>query len=265
MPLVFAGILPHSPVLVPTIGRAHRNRAKKTLAAIERLEGDLYAAFPDTLLVISPQGPVEEGHFTIDVKESYRCDLREFGDMETSLECAPDRGLVQAVRERLEDDGLPIMLRSEETMDHGIVVPLTHLTRHMKRAVIVPVYPSLLDLKTHFAFGRSIREALLASDRRVAVIASVGLSHRLSEDAPGGFSPRARDFDDRVLQLLSTGNAAGLLNFDEGLAEESGETCLTSLAILMGILDKTGAEAEVLSYEAPFGIGWLVAEYHHLR
>jgi len=262
MSLVFAGITPHSPVLVPSIGQEHLDRLKKTTGAIRTLEQELYASFPDTILIISPQGPVESEHFTIDINETYRCDLKEFGDFETKMSCKPDGEFIHALREHLEDEEIPVMLRSEEVMDHGIVVPLTHLTGHMKNFTIVPIYPSQHDLRSHFEFGKVIRETIHSTNRRIAVLASVGLSHRLTETAPGGFSPKAKGFDEKVQQLIASKNSAGFVNFDMELAKESGEAGLSVLTILMGILDRLHVEPEILSYEAPFGIGYLVTQYH---
>lgn len=262
MSLVFAGITPHSPVLVPSIGHEHLDRLKKTTAAISTLEQELYARFPDTILIISPQGPVEAEHFTIDINEQYHCDLKEFGDFETKMTCKPDREFIHALREHLEDEDIPVMLRSEDAMDHGIVVPLTHLTAHMNDFTIVPIYPSRESMKSHFEFGKAIQEVIHATNRRIAVLASVGLSHRLTESAPGGFSPKAAEFDKKVQELIASKNSAGFVNFDMELAKESGEAGLEALTILMGVLDRQHGEPEILSYEAPFGIGYLVGHYH---
>lgn len=262
MSLVFAGMTPHSPVLVPSIGQEHLDRLKKTTDAIETLEQELYARFPETILIISPQGPVETEHFTIDINEKYHCDMKEFGDFETKLTCRPDTMFIHALRQHLDDEKIPVMLRSETVMDHGVVVPLTHLTGHMKDFTIVPIYPSQQDLKAHFEFGKAIREVIHSTNRRIAVLASVGLSHRLTESAPGGFSPSAAEFDEKIQQLIASKNSAGFVNFDMDLAKESGEVGLSALTILMGILDKMHVEPEILSYEAPFGIGYLVGHYH---
>lgn len=262
MSLVFAGITPHSPILVRGIGQEHLERAKKTMAALETLEGDLYASKPDTVLIISPQDHADCEHFTVGLNDRFVCDLKEFGDLETSLTCRPDPELAQHLREHLEDAGIPVMFRTAPTLDHGITVPLLHLTSELKDVRVLPLYPSLLDLRTHLEFGRILHEAVQTSGRRIAVLASVGLSHRVTEDAPGGFSPRGEAFDELIVQLIGHRNTSGLVNFDEEFAAEAAENCLRPLVMLSGMLERTRAEADILSYEAPFGIGHLVAEYH---
>ena len=261
MSLVFAAVVPHSPILLPSVGREHVERLKKTVESLKRLEQELYAAAPQTILIISPHGPVESEHFTIDVNDRYVCNLKEFGVMESPLQCGADMKLVNDLREHCEDRKLPIMLRSEESLDYGVVVPLTYLAAHLNKISIIPLYPSLLDAKAHFEFGRAIQEVVMNSNRRVAAIASADLSHRLTENAPGGFSPAAKAFDEKIIQLIGSKNSAGLIGFDAKAAREAGECGLSTLVAFAGILDRVEAVPEILSYEGPFGIGYLVAHY----
>ena len=261
MSLVFAAITPHTPVLVPSIGREHLSRLKKTVEALKALEADLTAARPDAIVIISPHGQVADTHFAIDFNESYACNLREFGVFDFSLPCRADMRLTSAIRERAEDAEQPIMLRSEEALDYGVIVPLMYLTLKLGAFNVVPVMPSRLDAKAHHDFGKVLQDVILHSDRRIAVIASAELSHRLSEEAPGGYSPRAKLFDERVRELLASKTASGLLTMDPELVQEAGTCGLMTLALFSGILDKLDAEPEILSYEAPFGIGLLTARY----
>ena len=56
-------------------------------------------------------------------------------------------------------------------------------------------------------------------------------------------------------------DTAGILNIDVDLQEEAGECGYRSLLILLGALDSREVDADVLSYEAPFGVGYMVAEF----
>jgi len=261
MPIVFAAITPHSPVLVPSIGKDHLKKLKKTVAAMKRLEQDLYATHPDTVLVISPHGPVEEDHFTLDLREKYACDLKDFGVLDIKVDCSADMPLSSALKEHLEDRGIPFMLRSETGLDYGVVVPLTYLTPHLKRYTVLPIYPSLLPAKDHFEFGRAIQEVLMHSRRRVAVIASADLSHRLTRSAPAGYSPYGKKFDEKIITLLKERKHSALITFEPELASKAAQCGLPPLTVFSGILDGMNATPEILSYESPFGIGLLTAHY----
>lgn len=261
MPIVFAGVVPHSPVLIPSVGKEHLKKLKKTVASLRRLEQELYATHPDTLLVISPHGPVEGEHFTLDLNERYACDLKDFGVFDVEVACRADMRLASGLKEHLEDRGIPFMLRSEAALDYGVVVPLTYLASRLPKYSVMPVYPSLLPAKSHFEFGQAIQEVLMHSSRRVAVIASADLSHRLTRSAPAGYSPYGKKFDEKILTIMKERRHAALLTFEPELASKAAQCGLPALTILAGILDGIDARPEVLSYESPFGIGLLTVHY----
>jgi len=48
---------------------------------------------------------------------------------------------------------------------------------------------------------------------------------------------------------------------DKNLVEEAGECGYRSIIILLGALDGLDWKPEILSYEAPFGVGYLVANF----
>lgn len=261
MSLVFASIVPHSPVLLPSVGKEHLKKLKKTITAFHRLEQELIASKPDVLLVISPHGRINADHFTLEVRDRYVPDLKEFGIFEVPLEFRSDMRLTSAIKEHLEDRSVPLMLRSDTDLDYGIVVPLTYLAPKLHPVTIVPIAPSLLPPKAHFEFGQALQEVLMHSDRRVAVICSVDLSHRLTRSSPAGYSPFGRKFDEKIVAILQEKKPSAFVTFEPQLAEKAAQCALPSLTILAGLLDSIDATPEILSYESPFGIGSLAAHY----
>lgn len=55
-----------------------------------------------------------------------------------------------------------------------------------------------------------------------------------------------------------------LIQFDMDLAERAGECGLRSLMIMAGIMDQQIIKTEVISYEAPFGVGYCTAKFELL-
>lgn len=261
MSIVFAAVTPHSPVLLPSIGKEHLKKLRKTVTALKRLEQELYATHPETILIISPHGAVEAGHFTLDINERYVCDLKEFGVMDANMSFRADMRLASALKEQLEDRGVPLMLRSTSGLDYGAAIPLSYLTAHMPSVAILPISPSRMPPKAQFEFGQAIQETLLHANRRVAVIASADLSHRLTRSAPAGYSPFGKKFDQKILDIFSERKFSALLSFEPELAEKAAQCGLPVLTILAGILDKMDAVPELLSYESPFGIGCATMHY----
>ncbi|OGH69892.1 MAG: AmmeMemoRadiSam system protein B [Candidatus Magasanikbacteria bacterium RIFCSPHIGHO2_01_FULL_47_8] len=259
MSLVFAAITPHSPLLIPAIGKDNLKKLSKTKQALERLEEDLYLSHPDTILIISSHGHILPDAFSINFCTDYESDLREFGDLTTKLKLKGEVTLPSKIRAASKKNGYPAVIVSERALDHGVVVPLFYLTRHLPDTTILPLHFSNLDWKTHLDFGYLVKDQIMHSNKRVAVIASGDLSHALTTDAPAGFNPAGAEFDQKIQELLSTGNSTGLLRLSPELVNNAAECGLRSFLILMGILRGVHYNYESYAYESPFGVGHLTA------
>ncbi|PIP17779.1 MAG: AmmeMemoRadiSam system protein B [Parcubacteria group bacterium CG23_combo_of_CG06-09_8_20_14_all_35_9] len=260
MPLVFSSICPHPPILIPNIGKENIDQIQKTVEAMQELEEDLYIAKPETILIISPHGTILPHSFNVNLETEYKSNLEQFGDFTTKLKFKSDIPFINEIKAKLETK-IPLILISGAEIDHGATVPLYYLTQHLPQTSIIPMGYSLLDYKSHFEFGKELKKIIIESKRRIAVIASGDLSHRLTKDAPAGYSPRGKEFDKKLIKLLKAKNAKGILNLNPALIEEAGECGLRSIVILLGILDDINYIPKVLSYEAPFGVGYLVVNF----
>lgn len=259
--LTFAAITPHPPILIPNIGRENTKRIKKTAEAMEELEKKLFDSKPDTIIIISPHGVLLPDAFSINLNPEYVSNLEEFGDFATKVKFKTNTALAFRIKELMEDKNIPLTLTSDGFLDHGAVVPLYFLAKRLPKVSILPMAYSLLDFKTNFNFGDILKEIILNEDKRIAVIASGDLSHCLTKDAPAGYSPRGKEFDDKLTELIANKNTAGILKLDPDLVEKAGECGLRSILILLGLLERINYTPEILSYEGPFGIGYLVANF----
>ena len=95
----------------------------------------------------------------------------------------------------------------------------------------------------------------------MAIIASGDLSHKLHKDSPAGYSDRAQEFDQTIIKLLNNNQIDDIINIDKKLVSEAGECGLRSLLILLGAIKEMNYQPEKLSYQAPFGIGYLVENF----
>lgn len=256
----FAAITPHSPILIPSIGKENLNLIEKTVRAMKKLEEELYAAELDTIIIISPHGPILAESFSISSAQKYHSVLEQFGDLSTKLEFKTDLELIHKIKENLETK-IPLTIISQEELDHGASVPLFYLTQHLKDVAVIPVGYSLLDYQKHFEFGRVLKEEILRTNKRIAVIASGDLSHCLTPDAPAEFSPQGKIFDQMLIDLIKKKDTQGILNLDPNFIKESGECGLKSIIIFLGLLQEINYQPETLSYEGPFGVGYLVAQF----
>lgn len=260
MSLVFAAITPHSPLLIPSIGKEHMSQLSKTIAAFKVLEADLYASKAETIIIISPHGQVKNDTFTLNLAPEFAGDLEEFGDFSTKNTYAGDVGLAYQIREDLETKS-PLQLTSVPKLDYGSYIPLQLLTNSLPNIKIIPICYSNLNLEAHLDFGRALKKQVVLSQRRVAIIASGDLSHRLTKEAPGGYSPKAEKFDNKICELLQKNKVADILTLNPDLIAEAQECGLKSILILLGILDGFKVTPDRLAYEAPFGVGYLTMRY----
>jgi AmmeMemoRadiSam system protein B len=256
--ITFAAIVPHPPLLLPTIGKDAVKKLAQTQKALEQLEQELYLARPDTLLIISPHGPVMPDAFVIDIAAQYQLDFKEVGDFQTTKTVRSDFLLIDRIQRNARKE-TPVVLANEESLGYGIGIPFLFLSAHLPNVTIVPVFTSTYDLKTHYAFGKLLKEEILNSNKRIAVIASADLAHTLTKDAPGGLAVEGQQVDTTVQQFLTNKNTAGLLTIDHGLLTAAKACGVQPITTLLGVLEGIGYDPKIYSYEFPFGIGYLVS------
>jgi len=261
MPLVFAATTPHPPLLIPAIGKDSLEKIKQTKQALEKLEEDLYLTRPDIILLISPHGSYFKDAFTLNISPNYVTDLREFGDLTTKLEFKGEMNLSSFIRESGKHKNFPVSMISEPRLDHGSSIPLNYLTRHLPNISILPIGFADLDWKMHVDFGYMLKNEIAKSDKRVAVIASGDLSHALQTDSPAGYDPAGEKFDKQIQELLETNNVAGMLQMDPAFVTSASECGFRSFLMLLGILRNVKYNYKCYSYEAPFGVGYLVSNF----
>lgn len=261
MSLVFAAISPHPPLLIPSIGKDELKKISKTKQALERMEEDLYLSKPDIVLIISPHGSYFSDAFTLNINAEYETDLREFGDLTTKLKFKGELDISSYIREKSKDQNFPTAVISEKKIDHGAAVPLYYLTPHLPNISLIPIGFSNLDWKTHINFGYMIKECIANTNKRVAVIASGDLSHALKTEAPAGYNPAGHEFDKKIQELLAANNISGMMQMDKQFIADAAECGFRSFLILMGILKNTNYNFSNYSYEGPFGVGYLTANF----
>lgn len=144
--------------------------------------------------------------------------------------------------------------------DWGFNVPLFFLAPNFK-GKIKKVLTDYKSPQEHYALGQEMAKEL-DKDKNYALIASGDLSHVLKEDGPYGLHPDGPKFDEELVSLLEEKRISEILKLDEKHGEAS-DCGLRSFAYILGILTGSGLDinTQILSYEGPFGIGYLVAKF----
>jgi len=144
--------------------------------------------------------------------------------------------------------------------DWGFNVPLFFLAKDFKREIQTYLI-ELEEPKFYFEEGKKVYQKL-EKNKKYALIASGDMSHCLKEEGPYGFHPDGPKFDKALIESLKKKDIETILKLDE-MYPEAGECGLRSFCFLLGILEASGInyQPEILSYEGPFGVGYLVANF----
>ncbi len=265
--LSIVGIAPHPPIIIPEIGRGRLDEARNTVEGMKELSKRVKNAQPELVVVITPHGQMVANGPAILSAEKLSGDFGQFGFPEISVEMKTDRELIDLLVEEASSSPVkPVLLGKQDqkddsgkTLDHGAMVPLYYLQAAglaLPGLHITISLDSYLDL---YRFGQVAKKAIDKRGVPTAVIASGDLSHRLKPGAPAGYNPKGKEFDQQVVSLIKEKRVDDLLNIDQRLVEEAGECGLRPIIVALGMLAQSGFNSEIISYEGPFGVGYLVS------
>ncbi len=271
MSLVFAGISPHPPILLPEIGGADSKKVKKTADALLELADKLNNAEPETIIIISPHGLVYPDRMNVCGMKNLAGDFSQFGHPELKFKFQNDLGLAEQIDETANSEGIETLLydnsNNENTyeLDHGTLVPLYFLQQKLdSKVMILPIAYSQQERAQHFAFGQIIADVCKKSKSRIAIIASGDLSHRLFPQNFLKDKSAGKKFDKKIVELIEKDDVQKILELDEDFIEEAGECGYRSILIILGAIEKLNYKPKIISYEGPFGVGYLVSDFQIL-
>lgn len=256
-------MVPHPPLIIPEVGGGEEKKIQKTIDAYQRVAETVGGLQPETIVLLSPHQTTYADYFHISPGRGAKGDFGQFRAGQVSLEASYDTDFVRALCEAAEAAGLPAgtLGEREKGLDHGTMVPLYFVNRHWTGYRLVRIGLSGLPLASHYRLGQCIKAVAQDLGRNTVLLASGDLSHKLKEDGPYGFQEEGPTYDARVMDVMGRGAFGELLEFSEDFCEKAGECGHRSFTILAGAFDGTAVEAEQLSYEGPFGVGYGVCAY----
>lgn len=251
MGLVYTVFVPHPPILVPEIGQGEERKCRASLDAYREISSRLVRAKVETVILVSPHAPLTKDGITLLTEEVVRGNFAQFRVPQLSLSLTCDTAVIAQFQKEMSGV-VPI----QGPIDHGAMVPLYFLQEAGWSGQVVLLG---MPLSRPEEYGLRMGRILDKLPGRYALIASGDLSHRLKEDGPYGFDPAGPEFDQAIFKTLQ-GDTKKLMNLPVDLVEKAGECGYRSLRL--AIAAKEGAP-EVLSYEGPFGVGYMVADLYH--
>jgi len=266
--LLLNAIFPHPPIIIPEIGKSNLAVAEKTYQGAKKLAEEVVTAQPETLVLITPHGPTFQDALILWEMEQLEGDLTAFGAPQIKISLANDLVLLDRIVAAASEMNIPAVKFGTElakgygldpSLDHGCLVPLYYLQQAGFQGRIVVISIGLLPFPELYAFGKAVQKAINIVGRRTAVLTSGDLSHCLTPDAPAGFHPEAKILDEKIVEAVKNGRVEDLIYLDRTLIEKGGECALRPIIIGLGTMDGWETINQIISYEGPFGVGYMNA------
>jgi 2,3-dihydroxyphenylpropionate 1,2-dioxygenase len=271
MPIVFAGAASHAPGMTAWTEAAPKQQADRFLENYRSLGDRLAASKPDVIVALTVE---HWANFFLNHMPTFcigRADHYQ-GPIEEWLRIPKARvpGNAELGAQLIDacfDGGFDPTFSDELLLDHATFLPLHFLNRGMA----LPVVPVILNTlappmpapKRCFAFGQFLGRFLDRQSKRIAMIATGGLSHWPGEAKHGKINT---EFDKEFLEHLANRDDAKLTAYSHeeihNQAGSGGHEIRTWIA-LAGAVENW--KAELLAYEpvVPWATGCGLVEFHH--
>jgi len=232
--IVFACLVPHPPLLLPEVGSPQdRAQVKKTIESLEKLGKKLKEINPDSIIISSPH---------------------------------PDWGINVPLYFLLFEQKSKLEFKIQDHQSPAKIII------GLEKKAVYPILTTFDSPSQHFEWGKNFYQLIRQSSnsqivkqsnsQKIALIASGDLSHCLKEDGPYGFHPHGPKFDKSLIEHLTKKDIENILKLEQ-IYPQADECGLRSFSFFLGILEasKIDWQPEILSYQAPFGVGYLVVNF----
>ncbi len=253
---IWASVAPHPPIVVPEVGGGREGEAQDTIQAFLNL-GEALSS-PELLVLLSPHASFVPGKIFLGVAETYEGSFRDFGAPSVALKTLGFPEALPLLEKIFQAEGVPCKTFSQSRMelDHGCLVPLYYLSRLWQALPpLIVMNPVGLSPREAYDAGKALAHFL--PEKKWGLLASGDLSHGVTPSAPGRYHPWGKRFDQMVVASLKEGESLPLRDLSPEERRDAQECGLASVLCALGL---TGdLPFRVLSYEAPFGVGYCVA------
>lgn len=257
----------HAPLVIPELAGKQVAHLARSTEAMRKAAEFLVAKdlIPDALVILSPHFERRPTAFTLLDTPSVSGSFKQYGKPRIELELPLHKDAIHRLSEGSRQASSEVSFEriQPSRLDHGTLVPLYFLKEAGWRGkTIVAGFPYLPSQSECEDFGKLIKKVSDELKENWAICASGELSHKLKPGAPAGYHPRAADFDFHLREHLADGDIEGALKVDPALRSFAEEDILDSLRIAGSATQYQSKGFDFYSYEAPFGIGYLVSSLY---
>ena len=264
MTILASFMVPHPPLIVPDVGRGGEKKVAETIRSYEKVADEIADLSPDTIVITSPHAVMYSDYFHISPGSGATGSFAKFGAPDVRFSEKYDEELVSRICQIADQEGFPCGTEGERDreLDHGTMVPLWFIRQRFTGGRIVRIGLSGLPLSEHYRLGRFIAEAAERLGRRIVIVASGDLSHKLQEYGPYGYAEEGPEYDRRIMDVMGRAAFDELLDFDEDFCDMAAECGHRSFVIMAGAWDKKSVRARVFSHEDITGVGYGICSFY---
>ncbi|HIV39668.1 MAG TPA: AmmeMemoRadiSam system protein A [Candidatus Blautia stercorigallinarum] len=256
-------MVPHPPLIIPEVGRGREKEIQTTIDAYHSAARKLASWQPDTVMVLSPHSVMYMDYFHISPGTVAEGDFGQFGAPQVKIKVSYDTELVELLSREAQDRKIPAGTLGERDpqLDHGTMIPLWFLNHYYTDYKVVRIGLSGQTFSSHYILGQCIQKTAGLCGRKIAVIGSGDLSHKLKAEGPYGFQKEGPEYDQRIMDVMGRGDFGQLFDFTEEFCEKAAECGHRSFVVMAGALDGLEVKAEELSHQGTFGVGYGVCTF----
>ena len=263
MSIIKSFVVPHPPLAVKEVGRGREEEIKITIESYKKVAKEIAKIKPETIIITTPHTVLYNDYFHISPGSMATGSFKKFGATEVSFNELYDEELVKELDNYCKEINFPAGTKGEidKELDHGTMVPLYFIEKEYKNFKIVRIGLSNLSYLDHYKFGQIINKIINKLNRKVVIVASGDLSHKLQEYGPYGFIEEGPIYDQKIINTLSKGSFNELLEYNEDLVNKAAVCGHNSFIIMSGTLDGYDVESEFLSHQDITGVGYALCIY----
>lgn len=261
MAIINAVMVPHPPLIIPQVGRGEEKRIQATVETYREAARFIADSKPGALVITTPHSAMYADWFHISPGKGAKGGFAQFRAPDVRVSAEYDTELRDEICRMAREAGFPAGTDGQRKaeLDHATMIPLYFIREAYGQAPVPPIVRvglSGLPLREHYSLGMLISSASDSLNKRVSIIASGDLSHRLTEDGPYGFRAEGPEYDARIMEVMGRAAFGELFDFSDAFCEKAGECGHRSFTIMAGCFDGMAVKAEALCHEGPFGVGY---------
>lgn len=250
MPVIFAGIVPGSPLLLPGLVKSVSDQVIKTTTALAKIRNLVETAKGEILVIIGRDDANATSSPLLLQSPFFAVNFAEQGDLITKLNLTGAVGFVHSLKESLQAK-FEIPMRTPKKLPLCIALAFLNLPNIPVAPIILPANLSpqlLLD------FGTIIGDFFKTQSKRIVVLVSGLLA------AATHLSQEKKVLSSTLLSLITHSDSEALLQLSPSLKISLKDTLVDALIMLYHSLPTTTPKTTVLSYEEASGVTHLVAK-----